>query len=286
MKKKQIIITGLSGSGKSTAIDAFEDAGFFCVDNMPVALLPKFLELTTEEDTDYAGFVFVMDLREKKFLSSYPAVFETLVKKGYELEIYFLEADDAVLVRRFSQTRRHHPLDPSKSLTDCIRMEREQLKELRNTAKNIIDTSAYTVHDLKAKIFDIIKRMKHFNRMWITVMSFGFKYGIPNEADLVMDVRFLANPYFVPELQDLDGETDAVRNYVLDRDETRDFLKRYLNLIDFLIPKYEKEGKAYLTIATGCTGGKHRSVAVARKVFEHIEHQENRIQIIHRDIKK
>lgn len=285
MKKlKIIIITGLSGSGKSTAISAFEDAGFYCVDNMPVALLPKFLELPIESNSEITGLAFVMDLREKSFLYRYSLVFDSLKKKGYQFKILFLEADEETLLKRYSQTRRHHPLSQDKSLLEGIRIEQEQLKELKIIADKIIDTSRYTVHDLKSVINNIAQQSKNFAPMSINILSFGFKYGTPHDASLIMDVRFLSNPYFVPELKDFNGKSQEVKNYVLNNDKARRFLKKYLGLLDYLIPLYEKEGKAYLTIAVGCTGGRHRSVTIAEALFEHIKKPERQIIVTHRDI--
>lgn len=279
-----IIITGYSGSGKSTAIAAFEDAGYYCVDNMPVDLLPKFLELPVETESEIAGLVFVMDLREKGFLSKYPAIFRSLRQKGYNFKILFLEAKEGVLVQRFSQTRRQHPLSQGKSLIESIRTEKTQLKDLRKAADKIVDTSLYNVHELKSIVLDIAKKNSTLAPLRINILSFGFKYGVPLDADLVVDVRFLANPFFVPELKDLDGETEAVRNFVLNNAETRRFFEKYLDLLEYLIPLYEKEGKTYLTIAVGCTGGIHRSVAVTRSIFEHINKPGRHVELAHRDI--
>ncbi|MBW1820591.1 MAG: RNase adapter RapZ [Deltaproteobacteria bacterium] len=285
MKKIEIIIiTGLSGSGKSTAIAAFEDAGFYCVDNMPVALLPKFLELPIESNSEIAGLAFVMDLREKGFLSTYSSVFESLKEKGHKFKILFLEADEEILLQRYSQTRRHHPLSHAKSLLDGIRTEQEQLKNLKITADKIINTSRYNVHDLKSVIIDIAQQSKNYAPMRINILSFGFKYGTPHDASLIMDVRFLANPYFVPEIKALDGKSQEIKNYVLNNDETSRFLRIYLDLLDYLIPLYEKEGKAYLTIAVGCTGGRHRSVTIAEAIYKHIIKFGEHIMITHRDI--
>jgi UPF0042 nucleotide-binding protein len=278
------IITGLSGSGKSGAIEALEDAGFYCVDNMPVALLPKFVELPIESNSEIAGLAFVMDLREKGFLSSYPSIFESLKEKGYQFKILFLEADEDVLVKRYSQTRRHHPLAQGKSLLEGIRIEQEQLKNLKSVADEVIDTSRYNIHELKSVIRNIAQQSKDVAPMSINILSFGFKYGIPHDASLIMDVRFILNPHFVPELKALDGKDDKVKNYVLNIDNTRTFLKKFFDLLDFLIPLYEKEGKAYLTIALGCTGGKHRSVAIAEALFKHINKPGSKIIITHRDI--
>jgi len=286
-KMKIVIITGLSGSGKSTAIAAFEDAGYYCVDNMPVALLPKFLELPIESVSDIRGLAFVMDLREKKFLSAYPSVFETLRQKNCQFEILFLDADDRILLQRYSQTRRQHPLaQDKKSLSDSIRAERNELKSLREIADRIIDTSHYNVHKLKALIRDIAEKGENAAPMRIHILSFGFKYGIPQEADLMVDVRFLPNPYFVPELKSQNGKSKEIKEYIFSRDESCTFLKKYIELMDYLIPLYEKEGKAYLTLAIGCTGGMHRSVAVAEAIFEHLQGQNKRVEISHRDIEQ
>ena len=284
---KLIIITGLSGSGKSTAITAFEDAEFYCVDNMPVDLLPKFMELPIEEHaSEVAGLAFVMDLREKGFLAKYSSVFESIRQKGYNFEILFFEAAEKILLQRYSQTRRQHPLSQNTSLLDGIKAEKEQLKGLREKADRVINTSQYNVHELKAVIFDIAQKNKKLSLMKINIQSFGFKYGIPHGADLIIDVRFLVNPYFVPELRDLDGEAEKVRNFILNNKETLIFLEKYLDLLDYLIPLYEKEGKAYLIIAVGCTGGRHRSVTIARNIYEHIDQQGKQIGITHRDIRR
>ena len=285
MKKFNIfIITGLSGSGKSCAIAALEDTGFYCVDNMPVALLPKFVELPIESDSEIAGLAFVMDLREKGFLSMYPSVFESLKEKGYKLTILFLEADENILLERYSQTRRHHPLSQGKSLLEGIRTEQEQLTKLKIAADKIINTSYYNVHKLKSVIRNIALQSKDFAPMSINILSFGFKYGVPTDASLIMDVRFLLNPHFVPDLKALDGNAEKVQNYVLNNDDTRTFLKKYMDFLDYLIPLYEKEGKAYLTLGVGCTGGRHRSVVIAEAISKHIKTPDRKIMVTHRDI--
>jgi UPF0042 nucleotide-binding protein len=281
--KRIIIITGLSGSGKSTAIDVMEDAGYYCVDNMPVALLPKFLEIPIERRTEMVGLAFGMDAREKNFIDQHPKIFAALRDAGYRLEILFLEASDQALLSRFSQTRRYHPMGRGANLEEVIRQEREQLGRLRERADHILDTTDFSVHQLKAAIREWI-RSDDLPRMQIHVMSFGFKYGQPPAADLLVDVRFLANPYFQPELKALDGESSRVRDFVLNDPNSRVFIDKYLDLLDFLIPLYEKEGKAYLTIAVGCTGGHHRSVTVSRGLFEHIRNQGLDVEITHRDI--
>ena len=281
---KIFIITGLSGSGKSTAIAAFEDAGFYCVDNMPVALLTKFLKLPIKSSDEIAGLAFVMDLREKGFLSKYKSVFDSIRQTGCYFEILFLEADEEILLQRFSQTRRHHPLSHSNTLIENVRIEKEQLKDLKTCADRIINTSRYNVHELKSIILDIAHKSKSISPMRLHVLSFGYKFGIPIDADLIIDVRFLANPYFKPELRDLNGENEKVRNFVLKNRKTKTFLKKYIDLLDYLIPLYEKEGKAYLTIAVGCTGGRHRSVPIARTIFEYFKKSGMQTGISHRDI--
>jgi UPF0042 nucleotide-binding protein len=278
------IITGLSGSGKSTALAALEDAGFYCVDNMPVDLLPIFMDLLMERDSDISGIALVMDLRGQGFITKYKSVFNELKLKGYRLEILFFEAEEEILLQRYSTTRRQHPLAAGKSLREGIRTEKKQLEDLRSTADELIDTSRCSVHNLKSKILEIAKRSKKLVPMSIVVLSFGFKYGIPYDADLIMDVRFLANPYFIPELKDLDGEAPEIKTFVLEEDTTRTFLDKYLDLLDYLIPLYEKEGKAYLSIAIGCTGGRHRSVTIARKLFEHIRATGKSVELNHRDL--
>jgi UPF0042 nucleotide-binding protein len=260
-----------------------EDAGFYCIDNMPVDLLPKFLEMPMERDSEITGIALAMDLRERSFLAKYSAVFNELKQKGYHFEILFLEAEEEILLQRYSTTRRQHPLSPEKSLLDGIRTEKIQLEDLRSAADLVINTSRFNVHELKSKILDIARRSKELVPMRINVLSFGYKYGIPYDADLIMDVRFLVNPYFIPDLKELDGETQEIRDFVLNHDETRDFLKIYQDLLDYLIPLYEKEGKAYLTIALGCTGGRHRSVTIARIIYEHIRATGKTVELNHRD---
>ncbi len=281
---KIIIISGLSGSGKSTAIKALEDVGFFCVDNLPVVLLPKFLELRAGSNSEISKLALVMDIREKGFLSTYSDILDRLCKEGYRFEILFLEASEETLLRRYSQTRMQHPLAEGKSLLEAIRNEREQLKGLKRIADKVIDTSHYNVHELKAVILGHVLRVVHTGHVEVQVLSFGYKHGIPYDADLVIDVRFLPNPYFVPELSGLDGTALGVQAFVKKWDETQIFLKKYLDLLDYLIPLYKKEGKSYLTVAVGCTGGRHRSIVVADEIFQHLKKKIDRINLVHRDI--
>ncbi|MGD9022235.1 MAG: RNase adapter RapZ [Deltaproteobacteria bacterium] len=281
---KITIISGLSGSGKSTAIKALEDIGFFCVDNLPVALLPKFLELRAQTDSEIVKLALVMDVRERDFVSTYADVLDGLGKAGYRFEILFLEASEEILLRRYSQTRMHHPLAKGKGLLEAIRSEREQLEGLKRIADKVIDTSHYNVHELRAAVLSHVRKAIQTGHVEVHVLSFGFKYGIPHDADLLIDVRFLPNPYFVPALTKLDGTAPEVQAFVKQWDETRVFLKKYFDLLDYLIPLYEKEGKSYLTIAVGCTGGRHRSIVIAEEIFEHLREKVDRVNLVHRDI--
>ncbi len=279
-----VIITGCAGSGKSTALNAFEDAGFFCVDNLPIVLLPDFLAKYSPRTSRLAGLAFVMDLRDDNFLASYSKVISRLKKAGWVIMLVFLEADDSVLLRRYSHTRRHHPLDQAASLREAIQTEKQLIGKIRHQADHLIDTSDYSVHELKFAIIHIAQNYTSIKSMAVNILSFGYKYGIPRDADLIIDVRFLANPYFVADLKPLDGECPAVRKFVLQHPETELFLRKYIDLIDYLIPLYEKEGKAYLNLAVGCTGGRHRSVVIARRLYEHISRTRSSVSLIHRDV--
>jgi UPF0042 nucleotide-binding protein len=285
-KRPIIIVTGTSGSGKSTALAAFEDAGFYCIDNMPVRLVALFTNLPDldPQNESIAGWVFGMDLRDRNFLPHYTGLLSELRQNGHSVSLVFLDADEQILLRRYSQTRRHHPLGHCGSLHDAIREEKRQLQPLRTQADHTIDTSRFSVHELKFAILNIARKHTAISGMAINVVSFGFKHGSPPEADLVMDVRFLNNPYFIPELKALTGETQEIQDFVLKDPETGLFLDAYTKLIDHLIPLYQKEGKAYLTIAIGCTGGRHRSVVIAQKLYEHIKRTQPTVRLIHRDI--
>ncbi len=281
-----VIITGLSGSGKSTALRALEDIGFFCVDNLPVILLPKFLSITTVSSPEIKQVAMVMDLRERSFLDKYKRIFTGLKEKGYKIEILFLESSDDSLLHRFSETRRIHPLSERGLIMEGILMEREKLSSLKKMADKIIDTTSINVHQLK----DIVQR--HFlpssrqKKMVINITSFGYRYGLPVDADLVFDVRFLPNPYFVENLKNYDGHHADVQNYVLQNKESKKFLEKILDLMNLLIPLYEKEGKVRLNIAMGCTGGKHRSVVMANKLDSYFSTMKYLVNLNHRDINK
>ncbi len=281
-----VIITGLSGSGKSTALRALEDIGFFCVDNLPVVLLPEFIAITVQSSPEIKQVAMVMDLRERGFIEKYERIFEHLKEKGYKIEILFLEASEDSLLRRFSETRRNHPLSEKSSIAEGIQLEIETLLPLRQMADKIIDTTSTNVHQLKDAVQRQFLPSTNRKRMIINVMSFGYRYGLPADADLVMDVRFLPNPYYIEHLKSHDGHNRDVESYVLNNMESKEFLKRTTDLMDFLIPLYEKEGKARLSIALGCTGGKHRSVVMANQFSLHFQDMKYVVHTSHRDINK
>lgn len=281
-----IIITGLSGSGKSTAIRALEDIGFFCVDNLPPVLLPKFIELCKASSGEFSKVAMVMDVRGGTFLNEYPDIFQDLREKGQKIKILFLESSDEALVRRFKETRRQHPLEKKGSVLEGIKEEREKLSGLRMLASEIIDSSSFTVHQLRELIKQLFSEFPEKRRMTIILTSFGYKFGIPYDADLVMDVRFLPNPFFVSELRDLSGNEESVYEYVMNNEIAERFQKRFIALIDFLIPQYEKEGKTYLNIGVGCTGGQHRSVVVINCLNRHLSEKKYPLRVVHRDFEK
>jgi len=287
MKAMQVvIITGLSGSGKSTALRALEDIGFFCVDNLPVVLLPKFIQIQSSASKKISKVAIVMDLREKSFLEKYPTIFKALKEKGYTIEILFLDANDEALLRRFSETRRLHPLAVRGSVLEGIHSERVKLATLKGMADHIADTSSYNVHQLKDAIQRIYLGADGGRRLMVVVTSFGYRYGVPVDADVVFDVRFLSNPYFVRELKALDGHNPKVREYVLASEDSRAFVVKLFDLMAFLVPRYEKEGKTRLNVALGCTGGKHRSVVMANELAGHFNDKGYPTHINHRDIMK
>lgn len=279
-----VVVTGLSGSGRSTAIKAFEDLDYFCIDNLPVPLLPGFLSLCERDMPDVRKIALGIDIRERAFLKDYPEIFNSLEEAGYRFEIIFLEAAADILQRRYSQTRRVHPVATSDSLLlDAISHERAQLQALRNRASRILDTGSISVHQLKALITRTYGVVSEKERLSIQVLSFGFKYGLPFEADLVMDVRFLPNPHFVEELRNLNGCSPDVRSWVLQWSASREFIQDYTTLLLRLIPQYLQEGKRYLTIAVGCTGGKHRSVVIAQEIAAALKEKQYYVKVFHRD---
>ena len=283
---KIVVLTGLSGSGKSTAIRALEDLGFFCVDNLPPVLLPKFIELCKASSGEISKVAMVMDVRERAFLKEYPDIFKELKKKGEKINILFLESSDEVLVRRFKETRRQHPLAEKGSVLEGIKRERDKLSDLRMLASEILDTSSFTVHQLREVILQLFSKISSKKKMSITLTSFGYKFGIPYDNDLIMDVRFLPNPFFVSELRDLSGNDKSVHNYVMRNEVAEKFQKKFLSLINFLIPQYEKEGKTYLTLGVGCTGGQHRSVVVINSLKKILSKKGYLARVVHRDMGK
>ncbi len=285
-----VVISGLSGSGKTTAIKALEDIGFYCVDNLPVVLFPKFVELCSQSAGQVTKAALVVDIRGKEFLEGVHQILQQVREEGYPTEVLFLESSDEILVRRYRETRRQHPLAVGRPVLEGIAQEREGLRIMREMADKVIDTSGFTVHELQDEIRTYFSNESRLRKMTITLLSFGYSYGIPHEADLVVDVRFLPNPYFVDELKRLTGKDEQVAEYVLRWDETREFLKRFEELVGFLIPLYQREGKTYLTIAIGCTGGKHRSIVVANTLEAYLQRSLKEGDIIlrttHRDIGK
>ncbi len=280
-----VVLTGLSGSGKSTAIHALEDLGFFCIDNLPVPLLPKVVELAAGGGS-LQSLAFVVDTRGRQFLSEAGEMIEQMREEGVPMRIVFLEAAEDVLVRRYSETRRRHPLgDDGVTIREGIRRERERLEELRHRADEVVDTSSHTVHTLKALIQQRFCGDKE-PTLQVTVLSFGFKHGVPVECDLMFDVRFLPNPYFVEELREHTGDETDVRDYVFSFPETTRFLSLFQEMADFMLPMYRREGKSYLTIGIGCTGGHHRSVAVTETITEHLKTRGWQASVRHRDIDK
>lgn len=278
-----IIVTGLSGAGKTQAIRCLEDLGFFCVDNLPPMLIPKITELCQHSAGKVNRVALVMDVRGTLFFDSLGEELRKLSQQGIKYEILFLEASDAVLVRRYKESRRQHPLEGDRSILEAISAERERLRELRGAANVILDTTEMTVHDLKKSINEIFEETDQGTRFSITLISFGYKYGIPLDADLVMDVRFLPNPNYVEELKKLTGLDDQVVEYLFSFKETKSFLRRYYDLLLFLLPYYIKEGKTHLVVAIGCTGGQHRSVALTERLGAELRN-DYQVQIHHRDL--
>lgn len=281
-----IIVTGLSGSGKSQAIRALEDLGYFCVDNLPTALIPTLAQLADRGAFEKAAIV--ADVREKRFLATFPAVFRKL-KRTSRLNpvLIFLEADNGTLVRRFSETRRPHPMGRDRSVIEGIREERAQMAPVRAMADEIVDTSDMTVHELRQFFMGLSSRDRVRAPLVVTVLSFGFKHGIPVDADLIFDVRCLPNPHFVPTLRKRTGRDRAVVSFMERDPATREFIQRLQEYVGFALPYYVSEGKAYLTVAIGCTGGRHRSVMIAERLRESLSSvQGARVRVKHRDIRR
>jgi RNase adapter protein RapZ len=281
-----IIVTGLSGSGKGTFLRALEDRGFFCVDNLPVGLLTKFAELIVKSETEPAKTALVIDVREGQTLNEFPAVYEELKKNpALEISLWFLEASDAILVRRFSETRRPHPLDPNRPVLEAVALERDLLAPIRAMADHVLETSQFTIHELRQHAVRLFEEQQA-QHLLVSLVSFGFKYGVPIDSDLVFDVRFLPNPNFVAHLKPQTGADPAVIEYMNSHEETGKFLEHVYAFIDFLVPQYVKEGKSYVTISIGCTGGRHRSVFIANAIARHLGDQNYRVKVSHRDTEK
>jgi UPF0042 nucleotide-binding protein len=301
-----ILISGLSGSGKTTAIKALEDIGFYCVDNLPILLLPKFIELFEQSGGKISKVAVVEDIRgeasyppsrepgdaegETNFLEDSRTMIQNLKREGYPIEILFLESSDPVLMRRFSETRRQHPLAVGGSIREGLLLERERLQGIRDMANQVIDTSQLNVHQLKEKIQQYAQEERSSSHMTVALLSFGYSFGIPFESDLLMDVRFLPNPYFVEELKRLKGDHPKVAEYVLQWEETKAFLQHVQEFIRFLLPLYERERKTHLTIAVGCTGGRHRSIVIVNQLAESLRDELAKrgifLSVKHRDAEK
>ena len=277
-----VIVSGLSGAGRTTVMKALEDVGFYCVDNLPVVLLERFVELFGEETSRLA---VVIDVRERDFLDSFPDTCDRLRERGVLSELMFLEASDEELAKRFDETRRAHPTAGAR-LLESIAEERRILEPISERADLTVDSTGMSVHDLKRYVTRHYTGASRSGEMEIELVSFGFRYGAPDVADLMIDVRFLPNPNFEPELRELTGLDQRVADYVLENPRTRVFLGRFFEFLDYLEPLYQEEGKAYLTVAIGCTGGRHRSVSVARALERHLQERKIHVRVTHRDVER
>ena len=281
--RQLVILTGLSGSGKGSVLNTFEDLGFYCVDNLPVGLIPTFSELYVE-GVEIERAALLVDAREGEQIDKLPAIYKRL-SADQPATLVFVEASDEVLMRRFSETRRPHPLSAGKTIAEGIREERKRMAPIRRLADVIIDTSKFNIHELRQ--FIIEKFQSPDSRpLLVSVVSFGFRYGIPSDADLVFDVRFLPNPHFVPKLRPFSGKDPRVARYIRSFPQTGEFLRRIESLLSYLIPHYIREGKSYLTVALGCTGGRHRSVALAEVIRRYLKQKGYSSKVVHRDIDK
>jgi UPF0042 nucleotide-binding protein len=279
-----VVITGMSGAGKSYAIKCFEDLGYFCVDNLPTTLIPTFAELCAQSSRAIRKIALGVDVREGEYLAHLMDALEELRTRGHRPEVLFLEAADETLVRRYHETRRRHPLAGEGNVVDGIRAERRALAHLREDADRILDTTGLTVHQLKDRLVETYGARETRGALTVSLVSFGFKHGIPYDADLVFDVRFLPNPHFVEDLRQMDGRDPAVAKYVLARAESRELVARLEDLVRFLLPLYQREGKAYLTVAIGCTGGRHRSVTLVESLRTFVESLGFSPIVRHRDL--
>jgi RNase adapter protein RapZ len=279
-----VIITGLSGAGKSHAIKCFEDMGFFCVDNLPTTLIPTFAELVARSRQDVQRVALGVDVREGEYLSHFLEALHELKRRAHTVEVLFFEASDEALVRRYHESRRRHPLGTEGNVLDAIRAERKAMAHMREIADRIVETSNITVHQLKAQLGELYVTPGVRSGLTASLVSFGYKHGVPFDADLVFDVRFLPNPHFVDDLRPLDGRDSRVQEFVFGHAEARELLDRLRDLLGFLLPFYQREGKAYLTIAVGCTGGRHRSVTFVEMLRQFFERLGYAPSVVHRDI--
>ena len=279
-----VIITGMSGSGKASVLKAFEDLGYYCVDNLPVGLIPRFADLIGQS-SETGRTALVVDVREGRQLEELPKILKA-VKRVISAKMIFLEASDAVLLRRYSETRRPHPLGVNAPVRSSLAAERRHLRQIRAMADLVIDTSKFNVHELRAHIIELFQKKESGRNILVSCVSFGFKYGVPEDADLVFDVRFLPNPHFVPEFRGLTGRHPKVAKYIRSFPQTAEFIQRISDLLVYLLPHYIHEGKSYLTIAFGCTGGQHRSVMIAEDVARRLKKAGYRVKAAHRDSPK
>lgn len=281
-----VIVTGMSGGGKRTALKMLEDMGFYCVDNLPVALIEKFVELIVTPNSEITKVALGLDVRAGQSFEEVEHILENLRKNGYSFDMLFMEATDSVLLKRYKESRRMHPLAPEGRVEEGISKERKILEPIRGISDYVIDTSRLLTRELKEELDRIFLKNEAYNSLMITVMSFGFKYGIPADADLVFDVRFLPNPFYIDELKHKTGEDREVQEYVMGFPEAKEFSDKLTDMIRFLIPNYVKEGKYQLVIAVGCTGGKHRSVTLANELYRRLkDHGDYGLTISHRDIR-
>jgi UPF0042 nucleotide-binding protein len=281
-----VIVTGMSGAGKSTALNVLEDEGYYCVDNMPVSLVIKFAELAAGKDTGYSNIALGIDIRSGHILNEFEDVLDEMKERNYRYKILYLDSSDEVLVKRYKETRRTHPLAKDDRVDKGIALERKQLDFLKKRADYIMDTSQMLTREFKQELEKIFIHGKQYNNLFVTVLSFGFKYCIPSDADLVFDVRFLPNPYYINELKYLTGNDKEIQDYVMGFEAANVFLEKIDDLIKFLLPNYVEEGKNSLVIAIGCTGGKHRSVTLANAIAERLKRTEYGCKVEHRDIEK
>lgn len=282
--RRLVVITGLSGSGKGSALRAFEDLGYYCVDNLPIGLIPKFADMCAASGSHIPRSAVVVDIREGETLSQLPMTYQDLERDGLKVSLVFLEASDEALIQRFEETRRPHPLGRNLPVREGVRLERSLLKPMRQLADAVIDTSRLNVHELRQLIQDRFGGRQR-KSMLISVLSFGFKHGVPHDADLVFDVRFLPNPNYVSELREKSGRDPEVKQFLDSYRQTKEFINHLSDLIFFLLPHYIREGKSYLTIAIGCTGGRHRSVALAEHMGNLLDEEGYNVKVSHRDLR-